>query len=334
MTNNYIVDWIDQLMNILADKQKELFNPTLSDAERAVKEKEFLDLYYKLRNKDENGFLGRLSLKTRKRLHKLILLVYIIKNHLGGFSHEVIKDERTKTDRPIIFAITHVGKFDIEVVSEAIKDHYYLLSGDYEHIQGIIDAPFLAVNGVIYFNEKVKSDRAAVSEKMIKHLKSGGNLMYFPEGTWNMSPNLPMLPCYWGIVEVAQKSNAVIVPVAAEQYGKHFKINIGANFDMQQFGCDAHEKAKAINSLRDILATLKYEIWESEPVLNRAELSGNEWDDYIEARFAEWPYFNLEYIDGLVYKPKGVIEKSEAFAHLNSITPTMQNAFLLNKRLK
>lgn len=74
-----------------------------------VKEKEFLGLYYMLRNKDENGFLGRLSLKTRKRLHRLILLVYIIKNHLGGFPHEVIKDERTKTDRPIIFAITHVG---------------------------------------------------------------------------------------------------------------------------------------------------------------------------------------------------------------------------------
>ena len=143
----------------------------------------FLELYYDLRYKDETNFFGRMSLKTRKKLHKLILLVYIIKNRLGGFSYELIGDKREKTDRPIIYAVTHVGKFDIEVVSEAIKDHYYLLSGDYEHLQGIVDAPFLAINGVIYFNERVKEDRASVSDRMIKHLQAGGNLMYFPEGS-------------------------------------------------------------------------------------------------------------------------------------------------------
>lgn len=127
------------------------------------------------------------------------MLVYTIKNHLGGFSYEIINDNREKTDRPIIFAVTHVGKFDIEVITEAIKDHYYLLSGDYEHIQGIIDAPFLQLNGVIYFNEKIKEDRVSVTERMVKHLSSGGNLMYFPEGTWNITPNLPVLPCYWGL---------------------------------------------------------------------------------------------------------------------------------------
>ena len=158
--------------------------------------------------------------------------IYKLKNRLGGFSYEIIKDERMTTERPIIFAITHVGKFDIEVISEAIKEQYYLLSGDYEHIQGIIDAPFLALNGVIYFNEKDKDDRKLVSKKMINHLNDGGNLMYFIEGTWNITPNLPMLPCYWGIVDVARNGKAIIIPVACEQYGKKFKVNIGKNFDM------------------------------------------------------------------------------------------------------
>lgn len=57
------------------------------------------------------------------------------------------RDYREK--RPIIFAVTHVGKFDIEVISEAVKDHYYLLSRDFEHLQGLPDARFLALNGVI-----------------------------------------------------------------------------------------------------------------------------------------------------------------------------------------
>lgn len=71
-------------------------------------------------------------------------------------------------------------------------------------MQETIDAAFLALNGVFYFNEKVKEDRKAVCDKMIDHLKQCGNLMYFPEGTWNLSPNLPVLPCYWGIIDIAR----------------------------------------------------------------------------------------------------------------------------------
>lgn len=196
-------------MNILADKQQKIFEPGISEEERTKQEQAFYDLYYKTRKKDENSFLGKLSLKTRKRLHKLVLLVFAVKNRLSGFSCKIIKDEREKTDRPIIFALTHVGKFDIEVSAIGIKDHFYLLSGDYEHLQGLVDGAFLLVNGVLYFNEKVKWDRAEVVDRMIDHLKLGGNLMYFPEGTWNLKPELPMLPCYWGIVDIAQKSNAL-----------------------------------------------------------------------------------------------------------------------------
>lgn len=320
-------------MNVLADKQLKMLDPEISDNERKQYEEAFYKLYYQMREKDENCLLGRISLKTRKKLHWLVLLVYIIKNHLGGFTYEILQDKHTKCDNPIIFAVTHVGKFDIEVISEAIKEHYYLLSGDYEHIQGTADAPFLALNGVLYFNEKIKEDRMAVTEKMICHLKSGGNLMYFPEGTWNLTPNLPMLPCYWGIVEIAQKGGATIIPIAAEQYEKHFKINIGGNFDMNCFGNTPRDKVNAITQLRDVLATLKYEIWESEPQLHRECLHGDEWDRYIEDRFKEWPYFNLNYIDGLIYKPKNVVSPLVVYKHLEQLKPSRNNAFLFDKRL-
>lgn len=321
-------------MNILADEQQKIFEHGISIEEQTKREEAFLKLYFQTRNKDENSFLGKLSLKARQRLHKLVLLIFIIKNRLSGFSCQVIKDERERTNRPIIFALTHVGKYDIEVSAVGIKDHFYLLSGDYEHLQGLVDGAFLLVNGVLYFNEKVKWDRHEVVDRMIEHLKQGGNLMYFPEGTWNLSPNLPMLPCFWGIVDIAQKSNAVIVPVAVEQYKKRFKINIGKNFDMQQFGSNSAEKARAISTLKDTLATLKWEIWETEPQLKRNEISGSAWDEYIRDRLAEWPYFDLDYIDGMIYKSKNIFTHEEVFAHLNTIHSRKQNAFLFNKRLK
>lgn len=289
-------------MNVLGKAQLKILEPGLSDAERSKREAEFFELYTKLRGKDEKSVLGRLSLKTRQRIHKLILYLFILKNWMSGFSCEVIKDERQYTDRPIIFALTHVGKYDIEVSAVGIKEHFYLLSGDYEHLQGTFDGMFLLINGVIYFNEKVKSDRDAVKDKMVAYLRSGGNLMYFPEGTWNLKPNLPVLPCFWGIVEIAQKSNALIVPVAVEQYGKCFKLNIGKNFDMMQFGTDKLEKSKAITALRDEMATLKWEIWENESVQKRGELNEDEWKNYVKQRLKEWPDFTEEYIEGMICK--------------------------------
>lgn len=320
-------------MNVLAEKQKRIFEKGITDLEKLKREKEFLTLYKEMREKNDKKFYSKLSLEQRQKLHKLILLIYKIKNRLGGFTFELIKDERSLTDRPIIFAVTHVGKFDIEVISESIKDHYYLLSGDYEHIQGIIDAPFIGLNGVIYFNEKDKEDRKSASNRMIEHLKQQGNLMYFPEGTWNLSPNLPVLPCYWGIVDIARKSNAIIIPVAADQYNKHFKINIGKNFDMMKYGDDLVEKSKAIRELRDELATLKWEIWETERSL-RSKIKDDEWKDYIADRFSEWPYFNEEYIKGLIYKPKNVVEHDEVYEFSKRMIPNNNNAFLYNKRLK
>lgn len=301
-------------MNILAKEQLKILDKSLTEEELEKRTKEFLSLYYKLREKEENRWYSKLSLEQRQKLHKLILAVYTLKNRLGGFSYEVIGDERTKTNRPIIYVVSHVGKFDIEVVSEAIKDHYYLLSGDFEHLQGIIDAPFLGINGVFYFNENVKEDRRNVSKRMTEHLKNGGNLMYFIEGTWNLTPNLPMLPCYWGIVDIAKAGNAIIVPIAAEQYGKKFKINIGKNFDMQEY----NDKSVAIDTLRDVLATLKWDIWETEHT-SRANIKPNEWDEYVAARFKEWPYFNEEYIKGLVFKPKNVITNEDVYASISEL---------------
>lgn len=315
-------------MNILAKEQEKVFEAGISEEEYQNRNQHFLDLYYKTRAKEENSFLGKLSLKTRKRLHSLILFIYKAKNRLGGFSFELVHDRRKETSQPIIFAVTHVGKFDIEVISEAIREHYYLLSGDYEHLQGTIDAPFLNVNGVIYFNERVKPDRRSASERMIALLQQGGNLMYFPEGTWNLSPNLPMLPCYWGIIDVARNGGATIIPVAAEQYGKHFVINIGANFDVTHYGTD---KKQAIEDLRDSLATLKWEIWEAQQLVHRADVKPEDWGNYKKARLKEWPGFSEDYINELIFQPKDVTATKEVFSHLKHLIPSQENAFLFAK---
>lgn len=317
------------MRNILIEQQNELHEKGISEQEYQARKKGYLETYFRLREKDENSFWGKLSLKARQRLHPLALAVYTVKNRMSGMSFEFLSRGSYPLKHPIIFAVTHVGKWDIEVVSQAIRKHAYLLSGDFESMQGTINAWFLNVNGVIYLNEKVKSDRRAAVQKMITHLRQGGNLLYFPEGAWNLSPNLPVLPCFWGIVEAAQNSGAMIVPVAAEQYGNHFFINMGQAMDMGEY---IENKAAGIQALRDHLAALKWEIWEKQGVHSRSEISETEWDEYVKLHLEEWT-FSQKHIDTLVFRPKGVTERSEAYDHLNFLYPKAENAFLLNKRL-
>ncbi len=116
--------------------------------------------------------------------------------------------------------------------------------------------------------------------------------------------------------------------MAVEQYGKHFKINIGENFDTSLYGENSKEKRRAIRELRDMLATLKYEIWDTEHI-KRTELQGDEWNCYVEKRFSEWSGFDINYINNMTYKPKGVTEPDEAFAFRKQLIPCRENGFLL-----
>jgi lysophospholipid acyltransferase (LPLAT)-like uncharacterized protein len=298
-----------------------------------MKKENLVDLeeYYLVRNKYDKSFVSRLSHSQRVAIHPLLLSIIKLRNKSNGFNITKLCDDRIPTEKPKIFCITHIGKFDIEVVSEAIEDHYYLLSGDFENIRGTIEEKFLGFNGVIYVREDDKEDRKQSKEKMINTLKNGGNLMYFPEGTWNLSPNLPVLQCPYGIIDVAMKSGATIIPVAIEEYEKDFICAIGENFDVDTYTED--DKITALNDLKDKLATLKLKIWESVPINCRKELKENEFQEFIDERLKEWPNFSLEEFYDRVFKPKNLAEYKDVFKFLKDIELNTENAFLAKSKL-
>jgi hypothetical protein len=55
------------------------------------------------------------------------------------------------------------------------------------------------------------------------------------------------------------------------------------------------DKKQKIDELTDALATMKWEIWESFPIEHRAEFSGNEWEEEMQKRIAEYPKLDYEY---------------------------------------
>ncbi len=269
----------------------------------------------------------------RNFLHPILVKAIKIDRLLNKFTLTIIQDDRIKTNAPKIYACTHIGGSDIERIYEALKDPSYLLLGDpgviYRNATGFI----LFFNGVICVETRDKTDRRIAKLRCIELLKNGGHLMIYPEGAWNISPNQPVMKLFPGAVDIAIETNAEIIPVAVEQYDNDFYIAIGKNISYQGF--DKSQSRQLTNELRDVLCTLKWNIFETSGKGNRNDYSDDFRENYGENIVKKYSGGDLtlqDVYDGM-FKSKNITDPSEAFAHLNDITPNTNNAFLFNKRL-
>lgn len=113
----------------------------------------------------------------------------------------------------------------------------------------------------------------------------------FPEGTWNLSPSKPMLPLYWGIIDIAKKTGCPIVPIVLEYRGNVCYAKWGRTIYVT--GRDS--KQDKIKEISDILATMKWEIWELFPIVSRRKICEDEWEQEVRRRLAEYPKLDYEY---------------------------------------
>lgn len=142
-----------------------------------------LKIYY--RNLRKYCFEQKYSLKGirwRKKLYSLFVKLVQIDRILSHEQIIVLADKRTSVDRPIIFAATHVGGFDITRIYEKLKSDTYIFFGDpgdiYKSIYGLL--AFLV--GWIPFDTDDKLERKIAVFRAEELLKKGGNLTIFPEG--------------------------------------------------------------------------------------------------------------------------------------------------------
>ena len=84
------------------------------------------------------------------------------------------------------------------------------------------------------------------------------------------------------------------------------------------------------------MATLKWEIMEQLPGLKRSELPDTAYDDYIRHAITLNTEYTLtvEDIQAEAFHLKGITDPAEAFAHLDRLVPSGENAFLFDRRLR
>lgn len=234
----------------------------------------------------------------RRAIHPLLRRILHIKSLLCGMTYEIIGNSAGLVkNRTVVYAGTHIGKGDWEMLMEAFDMFSYPVAGDWELMYGEADDYFLRLHGVMYMDTEDKEDRKNTFRLMLKALRSGISVFIFPEGIWNLSESLPMQPIFPGAVKAAKLSGVPIVPVAIDQRGKHFVMNVGKSFLVE-----TEEWDRESEKLRDILATLKWEIWEHYPIERRADIPQGYFEKFIANRLAEWPQFNMDTVNHRVRK--------------------------------
>lgn len=105
----------------------------------------------------------------------------------------------------------------------------------------------------IWVDRKSKEDKKRSVDKMIRFLNNGADLVIFPEDTWNLSPSKPVLPLYWGMIDIARQTGKPIVPVVLE----YTREKVYVSFRKPMKICTNDDKTQKINELSDTLATMK-----------------------------------------------------------------------------
>ena len=226
------------------------------------------------------------GIKWRKRIHKMMLAAIKANRVLQHQELTILHDRRINTDKPIIYACTHIGRYDIEMALESIQDTCFLFFGNPGKLYRSFDGIVAYLLGFIGCDTTEKEDRHIAKELAIRTLKQGGNILIWPEGAWNITENEVVMKLYTGAVEMAIRSGADIVPIAIEQYGKSFYVNIGKNISLDK-STDLNQKRKLSDDLRDILCTLKWEIWEQFPIIPRSSLPENMRQIFVETIMSE-----------------------------------------------
>ena len=225
---------------------------------------------------------------------------------------------------PLIFVVNHSNGHDFPVSARVIKKHFYILA-DYTMKKDIVVNILNRLNGCVYVDRKNPESKKQSKITLVKHLKQGHNILLFPEGTWNLHPSKILLPLNWGCIDLSKETNAPIVPITILYRENSAYVNIGEIFLPTQ------DKKTEIEALEERMSTLLWESMCQFKPIERCSLQENYSEIFIKEQLDTYKNLDLEYETSVI---RSIGNNENLFAHLDNINPTLQNAFLFNKRLK
>lgn len=275
-------------------------------------------------NRNKSIIDEEMSIKIRDRIYKILLKLTKTK-----VKYKIVKDNPFKKidGHPIILAANHSRFQDTPIMCQVLKDvlneRGYIFAG--KQRLSFINNLFFFLYGSIFFDRKDKADMKKAQEAMEKYLGIGKTIIEFPEGTWNLTDELLMLPMKWGITKSAQKTDSQIIPTILNYNDESMECHVRF-LNPVLVHPDANIKEE-IDNLRDSMGFARLDYMNKTIV--RDDMNIIEEKEYKDKILKECGDYDLEYEQSIIYKPYSCPD--EVFDSIKKLQLKRENAFLFYK---
>lgn len=239
---------------------------------------------------------------------------------LAGGIEVVCDGTENIPDGAVLFACSHQGIMDNFVWIPSCPRHCVIL-----HAKDTNKLLILAqINtGLVLVDRGDKKSRNNAKLDMIHILLKGHCIRYYPEGTWNLSPNKLHLPMSFGFLEIAQKAGVPVVPVVTEhtydtstdreriikthiRYGKPIYVEITGDL------------SKKLLEYEEAISTIRWELIEEKGQFSRSKITNMDYINYLKGNL-----HNLKLGNKDIKKESGYIRGANSefhkFHHINEV---------------
>ena len=293
---------------------------------------------------DDNpdNVLSKSGVERRKIINKIIKKIGPCFLHCQQVFEDRNQLEKNKNNRdekivlpdePVIWAPNHGFRDDALATVLAAYRNGYFLFGSLPQFYNTIDGVTAWLNGSILVNRKNKESRHSSIQKCERALELGADLIIFPEGVWNKTPNLLSLKLWPGVYRVAKDKNAKIIPII------HYKRELQSldKSDLIHTVIDdpidvsAMSEKAALDYLRDIYAYWVYLMMEKYGQSTRAEEIGEsinsqmKWEQRLYERLETADRYDREIEIKADYVDIIDLELFQAWSDISNITNINNN---------
>lgn len=213
------------------------------------------------------------------------------------------------------------------LASVLVCRHSYILFGSLPDYYNTFDGITAFINGVVMCNRKVPASRHASMQHAKRLLRMGTDLILYPEGVWNKTPEKLILDLWPGIYRIASEMGKKIIPVIHYLRDPHkkYKENVIHTVVADPISVEGLNEKEALELLRDTMATWHFLLMERYGRASREEaLEGHHsadeaWDSYISMHTGCVEYYDREIELKGDYRPKTVVRPADVWSPIAEI---------------
>ena len=223
---------------------------------------------------------------------------------------------------------------DDVAVSIGTARHAYVLFGSFPMFFNTFDGIGAYINGVVMCNRKVRTSRLASVEASRRLLDMGMDMLIFPEGVWNKTPDKLILNLWPGAYRLAKETGSKIIPVIHYLSDPHKKYegNLIHTVIADPISMDGLSEKEGLALLRDTMATWYYLLMEKygqttrEELLHGFETTDDAWESYLAMHTGCVKYYDKEIELRADYRPKDIVRPEDVWQPIADITEqTVEN---------